>query len=206
MMKIDITCTSCGQSFHKERKQYNQTVKRGYTAFYCSKQCQTLASSNKIILSCHGCGILIHRVPSHIESAKVFCGHSCATSYQNKHRTTGTRVSRLERFVAKKLVALYPSMEFHFNRKDAIGSELDIYLPSLRLGFELNGIHHYKPIHGHEKLAKIQANDTKKLAACRSLAITLEVIDVSTITKFTELTGLTILDGITGLIARYLRS
>jgi hypothetical protein len=205
-MKVDVNCSFCGQLFCKERKQYNQTVKRGYVAFYCSKQCQNLASSNKIRLFCHGCGIPVLRTPSHIESAKVFCGHSCAASYQNKHRTTGTRVSQLEQFIAEKLVKLYPSTQFHFNRKDAIGSELDIYLPSLGLGFELNGVHHYKPIHGQEKLAQIQSNDAKKFAACQNLEIALEIIDVSAISKFNEVTGLIVLSIITNCIDRHLKS
>ena len=77
-------------------------------------------------------------------------------------------------------------LEFHFNRKDAINGELDIYIPSLKLAFELNGIFHYEPIYGSEKLASIQSNDTRKAQACLEHGIELCLIDVSTFKKFKE--------------------
>jgi len=49
---------------------------------------------------------------------------------------------------------LYPDLVIHFNKKDAINSELDIYIPSLKLAFELNGIFHYEPIFGKENFLK----------------------------------------------------
>jgi hypothetical protein len=76
-------------------------------------------------------------------------------------------------------VKLYPSLEFHFNRKDTINSELDIYIPSLKLAFELNGIYHYEPIHGVEKLATIQNNDSRKLQACIERGISFCTVDTS---------------------------
>ena len=38
---------------------------------------------------------------------------------------------------------------------EAINSELDVYVPSLNLAFELNGIFHYEPIYGEKKLNQI---------------------------------------------------
>ena len=68
----------------------------------------------------------------------------------------------MEVWLEGRLTALHPSLEFHFNRKDAIGSELDIYVPALKLAFELNGIYHYEPIHEPSKLAAVQGNDGRK--------------------------------------------
>jgi hypothetical protein len=80
------------------------------------------------------------------KSKRTFCNSSCAASYNNTHKATGTRVSKLEKWMAEKLDIIYPSLEIHYNRKDAINSELDIYIPALKLAIELYGIFHYEPI------------------------------------------------------------
>ena len=107
-----------------------------------------------------------------------FCSRSCAATYNNTHKTHGTRVSKLEVFLQEELPKKY-SYEFHFNRKDAINSELDVYIPELKLAFELNGIFHYEPIYGPDKLNQIQNNDNRKFQACLEQGIELCVIDTS---------------------------
>lgn len=64
--------------------------------------------------------------------------------------------------------------------------ELDIFMPSLRLAFELNGLFHYQPIFGAEKLSKIQKRDRNKTIACHAKQVDLCVIDVSGQSRFTE--------------------
>jgi hypothetical protein len=95
-------------------------------------------------------------------------------------------------------VELYPDIHFQFNRKSVIKSELDIYIPSLKLAFELNGIYHYLPIHGNEKLASIQKNDALKAQACQKQHIEFYSIDTSKQKSFKELSSksflLTIVD------------
>lgn len=125
------------------------------------------------------------KLPSEIKkSPNHFCSSSCAATYNNTHKTHGTRRSKLEIWLEQKLPSLHPSLEFHFNRKDAINSELDIYIPSLKLAFELNGIFHYEPIFGPEKLSQIQNNDQRKHAACYESGIEMCWIDVSSFKKF----------------------
>jgi hypothetical protein len=113
-----------------------------------------------------------------------FCSKSCAATYNNLHKKHGTRVSKLEKWLSEQLTILYPALEIHYNRKDAIGSELDIYIPSLKLAFELNGIYHYEPIHGQGKLDQIQNNDHRKFAACQEHGIGLCIIDTSSFDYF----------------------
>ena len=63
-------------------------------------------------------------------------------------------------------------------------SELDIYIPSLKLAFELNGIFHYEPIHGMDLLSKIQNNDNRKILACAEQQIELCIIDSTDLKYF----------------------
>ena len=100
-------------------------------------------------------------------------------TYNNCHKTKGIRRSKLEVYLENHLKLMYPDLEILFNDKTTINSELDIYIPSLNLAFELNGIFHYEPIHGKEKLYQIQNNDKQKLQACLKNNINLRIINCS---------------------------
>lgn len=84
--------------------------------------------------------------------------------------------------------------------KDAINSELDIYIPSLKLAFELNGIFHYEPIYGQDKMNQIQNNDNRKFQACLEHGIELCIIDSSKLTYFKPANAQKYLDIITQVI------
>lgn len=109
-------------------------------------------------------------------------------------------MSKLERWLQERLQRLYPDLEFHFNRKDTINGELDIYIPSLKLAFELNGVFHYEPIYGPEKLANIQSNDGRKFQACLEHGIELCIVDTSRMTNFKERGALKYLEVIQGVL------
>jgi len=128
------------------------------------------------------------------------CSHSCSTIHFNKNKTTGNRRSNLEKWIEGQLLILYPNLEFHFNRKDTISSELDIYIPSINVAFELNGIFHYEPIYGVNKLEKTQINDISKTKACHDAKINLCIIDTSGQKYFKESTSKQYLDIITNII------
>jgi len=134
------------------------------------------------------------------KSGKVFCSRSCAATYNNTHKTTGTRRSKLEQWLEQTLTAHYPNLQFVFNGKEAINSELDIYIPELKLAFELNGIFHYEPIYGPEKLASIQNNDNRKFQACLEQGIELVIIDSSKMEYFKQKSAQKFLDIIKNII------
>jgi len=150
---------------------------------------------------CNQCGKTISKHTCQIKRTKNhFCSCSCNSKWQNSHKTTGTTVSKLEKYLQEKLVNLYPNVEFLFNDRTAILSELDIYIPSLNLAFELNGIFHYEPIFGKEKLVRSQSNDNRKILACSEHNIELCVIDTTSMSYFKEKSAITFLSGIKEII------
>jgi hypothetical protein len=127
---------------------------------------------------------LIERKPSELKynkkrrnSINSFCSHSCNGIYNSQHKTTGNRRSKLETWLEDHLKIIYPKIEFKFNDRTGINAELDIYIPSLRLAFELNGIFHYEDIFG--QLERTINNDKRKFQACAENNISLCVIDTS---------------------------
>lgn len=170
---------------------------------FCSKECrykhQNIFAKQEV--SCKNCAkLFLKRFAQIKKSSNHFCSRSCSATFNNQNKTHGTRRSKLEMYLEKQLILLYPDLEFHFNRKDAINSELDIYIPSLKLAFELNGIFHYEPIYGKEKLASIQNNDGRKFQACIEKEIELCIIDASRLSYFKEANAKKYLDIITNFV------
>lgn len=89
-----------------------------------------------------------------------------------------------------------------FNDKTTINSELDIYIPSLKLAFELNGIFHYEPIYGKDKLSKIENNDSRKIQACNERNIEICIIDISSLKNFKPHKANSFLNIITNIISK----
>jgi hypothetical protein len=180
---LQLQCEKCSTPFFSKKTQITFELKhnRGRLRF-CSKSCFDSKQTKKTSVSCSQCGIVFLKSLSQYKRTKNhFCNNSCSAVYNNKHKKHGTRRSKLELFIESKLIESFPTLEIHFNRKDTINSELDIYIPSLNLAFELNGIFHYEPIYGSEKLSKIQNNDTRKFQACLEKQIELCIIDTHNI-------------------------
>ena len=73
--------------------------------------------------------------------------------------------------------------------------ELDIYIPSLKFAIEINGIFHYKPIFGQDKLDNIVRKDIIKNSICKNKNIDLITIKDTSV-KFSEKYGKLILETI----------
>jgi len=131
-----------------------------------------------------------------------FCSRSCAAKYNNANKMHGYRRSKLEIVAEQKLIEKFPTLEIHFNRKDAINSELDIYIPQLKLAFELNGIFHYEPIYSEKQLEYIQNNDNRKFQACIERSIELCIIDTSKQKRFSERSSQQYIDIIFNIIEK----
>lgn len=201
---LQIECEHCHKIFLFEKRWIQAVLAgRGYRnkGKFCSASCFYLHSQTSVIVQCEQCESQFKKLPSQIKTTKHnFCCLSCAAKWRNTHKTKGTKISKLEVWLSKQLPTLYPNVEFHFNRKDTINGELDIYIPSMKLAFELNGICHYEPIYGADKLSGIQSNDCRKFQACIERGIELCTIDVSHVEYFKEKTSLQFLNIICKII------
>lgn len=197
----NVSCLKCGKKFRKLEYECKRTK-----THLCSLKCRSQwfkDSDVKIRRPCGFCGKPAIRPRKDFKLSKsgfIFCNHPCAAKYNNAHKKTGVRRSKLERFIEAKLMEQYPSLEILYNQRDAINSELDIYIPSLKFAIELNGIFHYEPIYGPEKLANTQNNDDRKFQACAKAGISLCVIDVSMQKVFSPRTSLKFLSIIISII------
>ena len=122
------------------------------------------------------------------------------------HRTNGNSRSKLESWIEAQLTIKYPKLVIQYNKRDVINSELDIYIPSLKLAFELNGLFHYEQIFKKTMLINIQNNDKRKFQACIENEIELCVIDTSRQKYFKENTSFQFLPIITSIISSKLES
>lgn len=186
MKTITCICEVCKQPFEKAIAHIKYGRKVGENpGRFCSPKCRnqhfSKSRATSITVACAFCGKPFSKFPSQVKrSANHFCSRSCSGTYNNTHKTYGTRRSKLEVHIEQQLRIDFPSLELICNGKEAIGSELDFYFPQLRLAIELNGIFHYEPIYGPDKLERIQVGDQQKFQSCITAGIELCVIDAST--------------------------
>jgi len=204
---LPLKCKHCGETFHRTKHTIQCGLRNSHhsTADYCSHSCQANCQhkGHRLELACDQCKGTFSKDLNQIQKSKHhFCCQSCAGKYHNAHKTTGTRRSKLEVWLEAQLITLYPDLGFHFNRTDAIDAELDVFIPSLKLAFELNGIFHYEPIYGQNKFNRMVSNDQRKFAACSEKGIGLCIIDVSKIKYFKDRTSKPILEIIQKVISQ----
>ena len=184
---LDLQCEQCGSLFKKTKNLIQSSIKGNpmHKLRFCSLVCCGKAQNKKQLINCKNCNKEFFKNNSQIKKVtNSFCCSSCAATYNNTHKTKGYRRSKFEIYLEQILPPKYPNLEFHFNRKDAINSELDVYIPTISLAFELNGVFHYEPIYGQDKLKQIQTNDNRKFQACLEKNIELCIIDVSSMEYF----------------------
>lgn len=199
---LPCKCYHCNETFYKKKKYIKHEIKSNKGEVkYCSHACKSKDKITTQIVYCNHCDKEFEKQFSQIKKNKNnFCSHSCSATFNNKHKSCGNRRSKLEGWLETQLTKFHPNLQIDFNKKNAIKSELDIYIPSLNLAFELNGIFHYEPIYGASKLQQIQENDISKSKACHDAKIDLCTIDTSGQKYFKESTSQKYLDIINNII------
>jgi hypothetical protein len=199
--KIPIQCEYCNKISEKTKNTFcfSVGIDESYKTF-CNKRCVGLSNKHKTKqIKCKNCNNIFEKREN---LKRVFCSLSCSGYYNNTHKKTGTRISKLEHWLKTQLIQKYPHKNILFNDKQTINSELDIYFPELKIAFELNGIYHYEPIHGEELLQRIKNNDNRKFQACLEKGIELCIIDTSKQKYFKEKTSKIYLDIICSVLER----
>lgn len=192
---ILVTCIVCGKEFTKRKSAAKITERH-----FCSRKCFHQQPKIKRRHFCLYCEQEFIPLSKRLSTHKEFCSKTCAGKYQAEHKTHGGSRSKLEKWIELQLNNLYPNLRILYNDRLTIRAELDIYVPSLKLAFELNGIFHYEPIYGADVLSKIQNNDQRKFQACIEAGIELCIIDNTSMKVFNETKAYIFLEIITTLI------
>lgn len=200
-VKVPCVCDACGVDFLLSKKDLFRPHSTNQKFLCCSRSCRKTFMLKRCEVDCLQCGKLFSKRNSEIKKTpNNFCSQSCSGTYNNTHKVKGTRRSKLEVWLEEQLTLLYPDLEILYSDKTTINSELDIYIPSMKLAFELNGIFHYEPIYGENKMNQIQNNDNRKFQACIEKGIELCIIDTSGQKYFKELTSQKYLDIIINIL------
>lgn len=189
--RLPLKCEYCHSTFFQTKNEIQKSIKRQLennprrnSLKYCSKDCSNKNKYTGKIIQCKQCEKKIYKQQKDIKNSKCnFCSSSCAATYNNTHKTKGYRRSKLEKWIETQLSNKYLNLHIDYNKTSVVNFELDIFIPKLKLAFELNGIFHYEDIYG--TLSKIQNNDTQKYQNCIKNGISLCVIDTSQQKKFT---------------------
>ena len=201
---VTLVCSICNTEYQKTKKNVLQHETRQVNAnLFCSSKCLGFYKTKlkTIETDCSNCGVkTVKKKSQYAKSSHHFCSRSCSTTFNNKQKKYGTKRSKLEYYLEEKLREEFPNLRILYSNKEIIGSELDIYIPSLKLAFEIQGIFHYEPIYGQEKLEKIQKNDKCKIDKCNIEGIKLVHIDCSKQKQFTEKSSQPYLNQITNKI------
>jgi hypothetical protein len=190
-----VNCIICDSSFLVSRNRIMTAKLRNSIAIYCSHSCRNLAFiktvgwQSKTEITCQECQKVFigYAKNSRTRGERKYCSLSCLATHRNKYESKGYTRSKFEIWLEKQLEVIFPTLNMLFNDRKAIGLELDIYIPSLSLAIEINGIYHYRPIRGEKALDSIRRRDIKKLTKCKEKNISVYVVDISKMNTMNEL-------------------
>lgn len=186
---LPLQCEHCDQTFLAKKKKVWEARNSPRTKTqvrFCSRKCAFANTETYVVISCSWCSVPILKRPrSQIgPSGRAFCTQSCGAKYNNRNKTHGTRVSKLENYLQRRLDQTFPFLEVWKNTLKPIGLELDLYFPTLKTAIEINGFHHYNAVFGETKFKRIQELDQEKVERCAKAGIHLIVLNTRHLKHF----------------------
>lgn len=185
---VPTKCKHCNTIYNVDKNKVLKVFKKKITQpdtldlAFCSRICRSLSTGTKATFSCSQCSkTFLRNTASKYRYNNHFCSHQCSGRHSAANKTTGYNRSQYESYLEQELsakgVTVITNGRMH-------GYELDLYLPAYKIAIEINGIFHYKPIYGQDKLDKTQFTDRMKLELCNNLGIDLIVFDISNFKAF----------------------
>jgi len=174
-----LKCPNCGGDITKYVSP--SRLRRSSSNIFCSKECahkfNTAKKINRIDVKCSNCNNDLKITKGRLKNYKFyFCDRKCQNQYAPKF-AAGINRSKLELYLETRLRSIC-DFELFFNNTVVLdGLELDIWIPSINMAFEINGITHYAPIFGKKKFDRTKKSDDKKLLLCKQKGIELVTID-----------------------------
>lgn len=187
MYFYSMLCPTCNRVYYKPTKRIQENLKRHRTSF-CSRMCKDNHQVTSKILRCTQCGVSLKRKAGEVAKSKsgnFFCGVSCSAVYNNLHKKHGKTRSKYELHLEEIVRTQYPTLDYSANDK-RLGAEIDFLFPGLKLAVEVNGVYHRLPIHGQNKLRRIQELDKKRKDLCQAHGLSLHIIEVTDIRRDKE--------------------
>jgi len=191
--EIIFECEECGGEFNSTKKYIRRALgitkhPRKPSLKYCCRKCQSIGRRTGEYLKCEECGGELYRNRNEIndnKTGKFYCSNKCKGINWNKNKNYGFNRSKIEIWIEENIKNKY-DFEILFNDRELLRYEIDIYIPSLKIAFELNGIFHYESIFGEEKLKITKSKDLFKINECNNMGIELFVIDITDVKNFNK--------------------
>ena len=174
------SCSFCNKIVNR---RLSHCFRNGDKKIFCNKICESNARKNRVQMTCEVCHKKFERVKSLAYKNKhTFCNKKCETIGMHDFRKTIGRRYRSygECAIVHLLRKNFPNLDIEENnRKELYGYEIDIWIPSLRIGIEYNGPHHFKPVYGEKVFTKTKHSDKRK----RLIAIgkNIKIVDINVI-------------------------
>lgn len=171
-------CSHCGNTVNR---RLSHCYRNGGEELFCNKKCEGEFRKNRKSVTCDVCRKVFERRVSLLKNKKhTFCSKKCEYIGMHDFRKTMGRRYRSygECAILNLLRSNFPSIQFVPNdRTQLYGYEIDIWVPSMKIGIEYNGPHHFKPVYGTKVFNHTQKSDSKKRKIADSKGI--KIIDIN---------------------------